>query len=114
MPDKINAGSFRDPISVYYKTGSTTTDMGSEQPVFENYDLFADVNQLSGKSKMYYGLNIKDDNYKIICRNPSTLRPAFVIYNNIRHDIVDSFTDKRGQFLTMIVIKTENSIGSES
>lgn len=109
-----NVGSFRDAISVYYKEGSITSDMGSEVLTYTKFDLFADVNQLSGKQALYYGLDVLNESYKVICRAPSLKRPIKVLYSTETFRVFDSFIDKRGVYLTMFITKSQEAESIES
>ncbi len=112
MPSNI--GTFRDPISIYYKEGSTISDMGSETLTFTHYDLMADVNQMSGKTAQYYGLDVMVESLKVICRAPILARPVKILYKSSEYAVVDSFVDKRGLFLTMFVTDPKLSTSVES
>ena len=104
-----NIGTFRDAIVVYYKSTSTSTDMGSEVLTFTSNSIFADVNQMSLKQLLYYGLDTANEAYKVICRAPSLSRPVKVTYKAHNFKVVDSFIDKRGLLLTMFVTRFEQS-----
>lgn len=109
-----NVGSFRDPITIYYKEGSVISDMGSETLTYTLHEVFADVNQLSGKTALYYGLDVMNESYKVICRPPILNRPVKVLYRNDYYRLIDSFVDKRGLYLTMFITKSQEAESVES
>jgi len=103
MGSKVNIGNFRDRVTVSFVASQAVSAQGSRTPTYTDYDLFADVRQMSNDQAQLYGLDVMSDNFMVICRPPATGRPARVTYNSEIFRVIAAERDKVSQFLRMII-----------
>ena len=103
MAGSVNIGAFRDEITIYYLSSQTVTAMGGRSKSFTSYTINADVKQISGSTSLRYGLDVQAKSYDVVCRPPSTSRPAKVVIGTDTYNVVSAEIDKVNQWLKMVI-----------
>jgi hypothetical protein len=105
MGSRVNIGSFRDRIKVYFIASQANDDLGGSVIDYENYTINAHVEQLDSNQALRLGLDLLNDNYKVVCRPPTNSRPIMVDYNGESFRVISAVKDKVNKFMTLTITK---------
>lgn len=103
MAGRVNIGSFRDYIQVFYESGSTVSPLGSTVQTLASCNVHADVNQLDSRQSVYLGMNKDERGYSVRFRALQMIRPVKVVYNGVEMLVVSTNVDKLNRFMDLIV-----------
>ena len=101
MAGVVNIGAMKDRVILYYLNGETKTEMGSSVPIYNAKKVWANVKPMSLESIQRNGLNMQEDNYRLICRDINLGRLIKVDYKDQEFWVVNVIPDKNKQFLTV-------------
>ena len=103
MAGVINIGAMKDRVILYYLNGETKTEMGSSVPIYNAKKVWANVKPMSLETIQRNGLNMQDDNYRLICRDINLGRLIKVDYKDQEFWVINVIPDKNKQFLKLIM-----------